>query len=77
MSELIKVVVTSDTHTFHDQLNVPPGDIFIHCGDFTKQGTMEEIASFNVWLGTLPHEHKIVVGGNLNSPFTIMLAYFM
>ena len=43
---------------------VPKGDILIHAGDFTDYGTFEQAADFNLWLGQLPHPHKIVIAGN-------------
>lgn len=56
----------SDTHSKTDLLNheVPPGDIFIHAGDFTSCGEKQEVIKFNEWLGGLPHPHKIVIAGN-------------
>ncbi|XP_077302197.1 metallophosphoesterase domain-containing protein 1 isoform X2 [Arctopsyche grandis] len=61
-----RVVCMSDTHalTPHLRLSVPPGDIFIHAGDFTRCGHPDEVADFNQWLGKLPHKHKIVIAGN-------------
>ena len=59
-----RIVVLSDTHCMHDQVDVPPGDILIHCGDFTNKGKKEELMSFNEWLGTLPHPHKFLIIGN-------------
>jgi Icc-related predicted phosphoesterase len=61
---MIKLVVISDTHGFHRQMVVPEGDILIHAGDFTDYGTLEQAADFNLWLGQLPHPHKIVIAGN-------------
>ena len=45
----------SDTHslTSHIRFDVPDGDVFIHAGDFTKCGQLEEIVEFNEWLGTI------------------------
>jgi len=61
----IRLVCVSDTHGQHRQLKVPPGDIFIHAGDFMLSGSrLEEIVDFDGWLGSLPHPHKIVVAGN-------------
>jgi len=56
----------SDTHAKTHMLNheVPPGDIFIHAGDFTNCGEMNEVKLFNDWLGQLPHQYKIVIAGN-------------
>jgi Icc-related predicted phosphoesterase len=43
---------------------VPPGDLLVHAGDFTKRGTLEQVADFDAFLGELPHPHKLVVAGN-------------
>lgn len=61
----LRVVCLSDTHGRHRRINwIPEGDVLVHCGDFTHQGTHAEVADFNAWLGTLPHRHKLVVAGN-------------
>jgi len=36
----------------------------VHTGDFTNQGTLEEVKYFDDFLATLPHKHKIIVCGN-------------
>lgn len=43
----------SDTHslTSHIKFDIPDGDIFIHAGDFTKCGGLEEVIDFNNWIG--------------------------
>jgi len=41
-----------------------PGDVLLHCGNFTDLGKYEEVVDFNDWLQTLPYEHKIVIAGN-------------
>jgi len=58
----IKVVCIADTHS--QQPGLPHGDILIHAGDLTNNGTFEELQSQLMWLNTLPHTHKIVVAGN-------------
>lgn len=71
----VRVVVISDTHNEHgpNYLKIPEGDILVHCGDFThksdwrglKEGEVpQSLHKFNEFLGTLPHEHKIVIAGN-------------
>jgi Icc-related predicted phosphoesterase len=60
----VKVVLTSDTHGFHDAIDVPDGDLLIVAGDFTKRGRREEIAAFDRWLRARPHRHKVVIAGN-------------
>ena len=59
-----RVICVSDTHNRHRDLEIQDGDILIHAGDITQRGTLPELQDFNEWLATLPHEHKIVIGGN-------------
>ncbi|EQC33467.1 hypothetical protein SDRG_08978 [Saprolegnia diclina VS20] len=63
-SRVLRVVCISDTHSRHNDLVVPDGDILIHAGDFTKRGGHAEIKAFDDWLAALPHRHKVVVAGN-------------
>ena len=61
----MKLVCISDTHSLHQRIpEIPDGDVLIHAGDCLGQGTLENIADFNDWLGTLPHRHKILIAGN-------------
>ena len=59
-----RIVCLSDTHNCNEKVSVPEGDILIHAGDATLQGTMEEIVLFNEWFANLPHKYKIFVAGN-------------
>ena len=61
----LRLVLLSDTHGLHRNVQVPDGDLLIHAGDFTNfSKSQSEIVDFNTWLGELPHRHKIVVPGN-------------
>jgi hypothetical protein len=61
----MRVVCISDTHELHRELQVPPGDLLIHAGDFTFFGTgTRAIIDFNDWLGGLPHQYKVITCGN-------------
>ncbi len=60
----MKIIVCSDTHGLHDKIDVPPGDMYIHAGDMTGRGSLDEIIEFNHYVGTLPHRHKIIIAGN-------------
>lgn len=60
----MKLVAISDTHNKHCELKVPSGDILIHAGDFSRKGSLEDLADFNQWLGELPHKYKILIAGN-------------
>lgn len=61
----LTLVVLSDTHALHRDLDVPDADILIHAGDFTMfSRSNQAIVDFDAWLGELPHRHKLVVPGN-------------
>jgi len=61
----VRLVLISDTHELHRELDIPDGEILIHAGDFTMfSKSPHPISDFNRWLGELPHRHKIVVPGN-------------
>jgi Icc-related predicted phosphoesterase len=63
----MRIVCISDTHELHRELDVPPGDLLIHAGDFSfAQHSIPcaALRNFNEWLGELPHRYKVVVPGN-------------
>jgi Icc-related predicted phosphoesterase len=60
----LRIILISDTHSLHRQLNIPDGDILLHAGDITDTGTQDQVEKFNHFLATLPHRHKIVIAGN-------------
>uniref|UniRef100_A0AAV2LDX1 Uncharacterized protein n=1 Tax=Knipowitschia caucasica TaxID=637954 RepID=A0AAV2LDX1_KNICA len=45
-----RFVLTSDTHSRTDSLQMPYGDVLIHAGDFTELGLPSEVHKFNDWL---------------------------
>ena len=66
---MLKIWHISDTHTFHDLLEIPEGiDMVIHSGDCSNPRdpyTNEpEVRRFIDWFGDLPIKHKIFVAGN-------------
>jgi len=64
---ILKIVTISDTHSGHHQLQLPPGDILIHCGDFSKSRTKlnsEEYTDFLAWFSSQEHRTKILIAGN-------------
>lgn len=61
----ITIVSISDTH--RSQPEVPDGDLLLHAGDLTNHGTFEELQEQLDWLASLPHRHKVVIGGNHDS----------
>lgn len=61
----MRIVCISDTHSLHRKIpSIPDGDVLIHAGDCLGAGSLENVEDLNVWLGTLPHRHKIVIAGN-------------
>ncbi len=61
----MRIVCISDTHELHRELEVPPGDVLVHAGDFTFFGKRKsQVQDFNDWLGELLHNYKIVIPGN-------------
>jgi predicted phosphodiesterase len=60
----MRIVAISDTHGKHNELDVPDGDILIHCGDFTMKGLMSETNDFIDWFEKQPHPNKILICGN-------------
>lgn len=61
----LTIVMISDTHELHREVEVPNGDLLIHAGDFTMNSmSAEKLLDFNEWLGELPHAFRIVIPGN-------------
>ncbi len=60
----MKIALFSDTHALHGKISIPAADILIFAGDMTHCITARDVADFNDFLGSLPHRHKIVIGGN-------------
>lgn len=64
----IRVVCLSDTHD-QKSIKIPPGDLLIHAGDLTNNGTAADIQAQIDWLAAQPHRHKVVIAGNHDSYF--------
>jgi len=65
----VRFVCISDTHESEMELEIPDGDILLHAGDFSYKGEEQKITEFNSFLGTLPHQYKIVIAGNHDITF--------
>jgi Icc-related predicted phosphoesterase len=61
---MAKLVLISDTHTYHTDLKMPEGDILICSGDYTWKGEIPEVRRFLKWLKELPYKYKIFCNGN-------------
>jgi len=57
-------VIISDTHCNHRKIELPVGDLLIHSGDMTIDGTREEIEDFLDWYSGLNFKFKILIAGN-------------
>jgi len=60
----MKIVCISDTHSLHDLVTIPEGDMLIHAGDMTNRGSIKDLVKFNNWIKVLPHKYKIIIAGN-------------
>ena len=58
----IQIVTISDTH--NTQPNLPAGDVLIHAGDLSENGSFDEIQKQLTWLSSQPHQYKICIAGN-------------
>lgn len=88
----MKIIILSDTHScetppkyprsgyVHQNLVVPGGDVLLHCGDLTKDGTPFQIMKAGAWFSSFPHKHKLYLAGNHDFAFerdrTAMEAHF-
>lgn len=60
----MKVVCISDTHGMHSRLEMPPGDLLVHAGDFSWQGRPREVMGFLEWFEAQPYRYKAFIAGN-------------
>lgn len=60
----MKIVAISDTHQLHDKVVIPDGDVLVHAGDFTNQGTDGALIKFLTWFSSQPHPYKVFIAGN-------------
>lgn len=60
----MRIIAISDTHSYHNKLVIPDGDVLVHAGDITFRGEIPIMASFSDWLKDLPHKRKVVIFGN-------------
>jgi predicted phosphodiesterase len=63
-----RFVCVSDTHnaTANGSFKLPKGDVLIHAGDLTNQGSLAELQRTMRWIEEADFEAKIIVGGKLN-----------
>ncbi|KAI1099818.1 Metallo-dependent phosphatase [Jackrogersella minutella] len=61
-SRRTRFVCISDTHNC--TVKLPKGDVLIHCGDLTNQGSFNELKKQVTWLERADFECKLVIAGN-------------
>ncbi len=52
-----------DTYGQHDAILLPRGNMIVHAGNITKNGTRAEVEDFLQWFSSLPYKHKIFIAG--------------
>ncbi|KAK3685823.1 Metallo-dependent phosphatase-like protein [Podospora appendiculata] len=57
-----RIVCISDTH--NSTVKLPKGDVLVHAGDLTNQGSYSELSKSIRWLERADFEAKIVIAGN-------------
>lgn len=70
----VRIVCVSDTHNsspLDGQFKIPPGDVLIHAGDMTNQGSHTELKRVVEWIGKCEHEVKLVIAGSHDTRFGI------
>lgn len=65
----MKLVIFSDSHCTHEDLDIPDGDWLIFAGDMCSYGDRKEAKRFIKWMEELPHKVKIAICGNHDWPF--------
>lgn len=61
-----RVTVIGDTHCRHDEIDLPAGDLLIHCGDMfnLSDGAPQQIQAMDEWFGRQKFERILCTGGN-------------
>jgi hypothetical protein len=70
-----RIVCISDTHNQTPAL--PEGDVLIHAGDLTNQGSLSEVGRTVAWLERVEFEVKIVVAGMCYGVFLYFICFYV
>ena len=60
----MRLVAISDTHSKHHSIKLPKGDVLIHAGDVSSQGTKEEVVDFLQWFTKQNFQYRFFIAGN-------------
>ena len=61
-----RFICVSDTHNASPAdgaFKLPKGDVLLHAGDLTRQGTFQELKKTLDWIEKADYEVKIVIAG--------------
>eukprot|EP00980_Cylindrotheca_fusiformis_P013875 scaffold3598_cov115-Cylindrotheca_fusiformis.AAC.11 len=64
----VRIVCISDTHGKHREVCLPPGDILIHGGDFTKCGEIGSIRDLGAYFQESGFAEVVCIAGNHDLP---------
>ena len=59
----------SDTYGHHEAVLLPRGDMIIHAGDLTRNGTESEVRDFLQWFSHQNYKYRIFIAGMHDSLF--------
>ena len=62
--DCIRIVCMSDTHGKHRDVQLPPGDILLHGGDFSRSGEINEYSDLSSYFRDSGFEQVICIAGN-------------
>ena len=65
----MRIVFISDTHCYHNKVQLPDGDVLVHAGDISGQGEFHVIKQFNKWIAKQSFSNTLVVAGNHDRTF--------
>ncbi|KAG5488673.1 hypothetical protein JIQ42_00286 [Leishmania sp. Namibia] len=79
-ASFLRLVVISDTHERHREMNVPNGDVLVHCGDIQEglnflRDVKAMLTDFAAWFtdsALHPHPVKLVIAGNHDKAIAAM-----
>lgn len=61
---MIRICHISDTHGYHNRLNIPECDVLAFTGDLGGRTNLNELAQFLVWFEAQPADLKVFIAGN-------------
>lgn len=72
-----RVTVISDTHDRHDEIDLPAGDLLIHCGDMfnISYRDAEQIEAMDAWFGRQKFARILCTGGNHDTALQAFAAH--